>query len=114
MVSGSGRNCLVPHGEKAKKNFDGMKVYKTKFIKEWMKEIPVFPANENEYVFYYRPCEKNVSCRHQDFSDIQRHTNSTSHINMTKVITDNWKVFDMPAPSTREAELHDEVTRAEV
>ena len=41
MASGSGRNCVVPPAEKAKKNFDGTKVFKSKFKKEWMKEFPV-------------------------------------------------------------------------
>ena len=39
---------------------------------------------------------------------------SITHVSMTKAITDNRKVSDMFAPSTREAELRDSVTRAEV
>ena len=41
MASESGRHCVVPPAEKAKKNFDGTKVFKSKFKKEWMKEFPV-------------------------------------------------------------------------
>ena len=39
---------------------------------------------------------------------------STTHFDLTKAITNNRKVSDMFAPSTREAELLDAVTRAEV
>ena len=38
---------------------------------------------------------------------------SITHVSMTKAITDNRKVSDMFAPSAREAELRDSVTRAE-
>ena len=79
-----------------------------------MKEFSVSPANGNEYAFYCIPCKKNVSCSHQGFSDVKRHKKSTNHVNMPKAITDNRKVSHMFALSTRETELRDAVTRAEV
>ena len=39
---------------------------------------------------------------------------SATHVCMTKVITDNWKVSGMFVPSSRETELHDAITRVEV
>ena len=39
---------------------------------------------------------------------------STTHFDLTKAITNNRKVSDMFAPSTREVELLDAVTRADV
>ena len=114
MTSESGRNCVVPPAEKVKKNSDGTKACKSKFKKKWMKEFPVSLANGNDYSFYYKPCKKNVSCSIQNFTDVQGHMKSTTHVNMTKAITDNLKVSDMFAPSTREAELPDAVTRADV
>ena len=79
-----------------------------------MKEFSVSPANGNEYAFYCIPCKKNVSCSHQGFSDAKRHKKSTNHVNMPKAITDNRKVSHMFALSTRETELRDADTRAEV
>ena len=114
MASESGRNCVAPPAEKVKKISDGTNVYSSKFKKEWMKEFPVSPANGNEYAFYCIPCKKNVSCSHQGFNDVRRHMKSTNHANMAKAITNNQKVSDMFAPSTREAELRGAVTRAEV
>ena len=51
MASESGRNCLVPPAEKAKKNSNGMKVCKSKFKKEWMREFPVSKAKVNSANF---------------------------------------------------------------
>ena len=107
-------NCVVPPAGKAKKNSDVTKVYKSKFKKEWMKEFPFSQANGNEYAFYCIPFKKNVSCSHQGFSDVQRHMKSTTHVNMSKAITDNRKVSDIFAPSKREAELREAIVRAEV
>ena len=51
MAPESGRSCLVPPLEKAKKNSNGTKVYESKFKKEWIKEFPASPVNGNEYAF---------------------------------------------------------------
>ena len=78
-----------------------------------MREFPVSKAKVNECKFYCIPCKKNVSCSHQGFSNVQRHIKSTTHVNMTKATSDNRKVSDIFAPSTRLADLRDAVTRAE-
>ena len=57
MACESGRNCVVPPAEKAKKNSDNS-------------------------VFYCIPCKKNVFCNHQGFSDAQRYMKCTIHVNM--------------------------------
>ena len=61
-----------------------------------MEEFPVSLAKGNEYAFYCITCKKNVFCNH-----VKRHMKLTTFINMTKAITDNQKVSDMFAPSTR-------------
>ena len=56
----------------------GAAVYRTKYKKDWESKFPFICHGKVDtiYSFYCKVFQKDISCRHQDVSDVKRHEQS--------------------------------------
>ena len=63
----------------SKRKFSGSATYKVTFKNKWKESHPIKEVN-NKFKFHYIPCDKDLSCSHQDLKDVKNNCSKPSNL----------------------------------
>ena len=64
----------------SKRKFSGSATYKVTFKNKWKESYPIKEVNNNKFKFHYIPCDKDLSCSHQDLKDVKNNCSKPSNL----------------------------------
>lgn len=87
--------------------------YKCYFKEEWSKQYPVARSDGDPNAFCCIPCRKDISCSHQDLSDVTKHCKGVSRISFEKPVKNNQTLNNFLAHDEGDNSLKEKTIRSE-